>query len=1017
MQKLLLELATGNALEHSYRPALKDLFESLDPSVRAVNEPSRSKYGAPDFAFYKAKNSYIALGYVETKDLTVDLDSVEKSEQLKRYLGYANLILTNYIEFRFFRNGVKYQTITIGRRNNTVISPLTENYSQLEREIKAFLEGEPETITNAKRLAEIMGGKAARVRDNVLSYFKEENGKNEELLRIYKVMQELLVQDLTKEKFADMYAQTLVYGLFVARYYDETPENFTRQEARDLIPASNPFLQHFFDHIVGPKFDRRLTYIVDELCDVFSVSAVQEIIAKHYNLFGEVTDKDPIIHFYEDFLKEYDPSLRKKMGAYYTPVAVVNFIISAVDEILKKDFNLHQGLADTTKIERNIMQQGTKAKEVLHKVQILDPAVGTATFLNETIKFIYQRFKGQEGVWKSYVEKELLPRLFGFELMMAPYTIAHLKLAMTLKETGIDYFGKRLGVYLTNTLEEGIKVQQDMFSQLGLAGAITEESKSANVIKHDRPIMVIIGNPPYNNRSTNKGKWVQDLIKDYKNGLNEKKINLDDDYIKFIRFSEHFIEKNEKGIVAMITNNSFLDGITHRQMRKHLLETFDSIYILNLHGNSNIHEESPDGIKDDNVFDIQQGVSINIFVKTSKRNKNTGAVHYADMFGKRDDKLQKLMESNWGDIAWDKLKYSEPYYFFVPKDFGLEKEYTEGFKLDELFIISNSGVKTDRDSLFIDQDKSRLKKRLKTLISREFDESFRKKYRVFDSGSYKLSKKIEGKSFNEKFIKKVLYRPFDYQWIYYDPSVISRPGIKVFKHFNSRNNIGLLLKRQSKHNFSYVYLTNILAESCVFESAYANNTVFPLYTYVDDGSLAANIKKEIIHEIERFVGDVSPEHILNYIYALLHSSVYREKYKEFLKIDFPRIPYPKEKKSFRLLVGFGEKLRSLHLMEDSDLESLITTYPAPGDNLVEKVEYHGGSVWINDEQYFGNVPKEAWEFFIGGYQPAQKWLKDRKGRILTYEDITHYQKIIKSLFETIEVQKKIDELYSSIEKN
>jgi type I restriction-modification system DNA methylase subunit len=352
-----------------------------------------------------------------------------------------------------------------------------------------------------------------------------ENEKNEEILKVYKAMRELLVHDLEPKAFADMYAQTLVYGLFVARYYDETPENFTRSEARDLIPASNPFLQHFFDHIAGASFDKRLGYIVDELCDVFSVSDVNTIVNKHYKITDNGNDKDPIIHFYEDFLKEYDPALKKKMGAYYTPVPVVHFMIRAVDEILKKDFSLKQGVADTSTVEVKMMQQGTKAKKTIHRVQVLDPAVGTATFLNETIKLIYSKFKGQEGRWESYVERELLPRLHGFELMMAPYTIAHLKLAMTLKETGINQFKKRLSVYLTNSLEEGINLHEDWFS-LGFADAINEESRAASVIKKETPIMVVLGNPPYFGESNNKSYKGQDIYKLEPTGGKLKEIKL-----------------------------------------------------------------------------------------------------------------------------------------------------------------------------------------------------------------------------------------------------------------------------------------------------------------------------------------------------------------------------------------------------------------------------------------------------------------------------------------------------------
>ncbi|PIY68925.1 DNA methyltransferase, partial [Candidatus Roizmanbacteria bacterium CG_4_10_14_0_8_um_filter_39_9] len=551
LNKLQTELLTGSALEHSYRHAFKELCETIDANVLTQNEPSRTAHGSPDYIFFKKSNTNIILGYAEAKDIWVNLNDIEKSEQLKRYLGYSNLILTNYIEFRFFRNGEKYQTIAIASRENTFLRSKEENFLQLEAELKAFLEGKPERIKSGKRLSQIMGGKALRIRENVMRFLQTENIRNQELEKMYEVMKSFLVHDLSVEKFADMYAQTLVYGLFVARYYDESPENFSRQEARDLVPASNPFLRHFFDHIIGPDFDKRLGCIVDELCDVFAVADIRDIIMRHFNLFGEIVDKDPIIHFYEDFLKEYDPLLRKSMGAYYTPVPVVQFMIRSVDEMLRKEFNLQEGIANTDKTQREVLIQGKKEKEMVHKVQILDPAVGTATFLNEIIKHIHKGFVGQEGVWQSYVDQELLPRLYGFELMMAPYTIAHLKLAMTLKETGINHFHRRLGVYLTNTLEEGIKHKDDLFS-FGLTEAISEESKAAGTIKHDRPIMVVIGNPPYSGESNNKGLFEKEIevYKREPTGGKLKERNpkwINDDYVKFIRFAEQMIEKNGEG--------------------------------------------------------------------------------------------------------------------------------------------------------------------------------------------------------------------------------------------------------------------------------------------------------------------------------------------------------------------------------------------------------------------------------------------------------------------------------------
>lgn len=1013
INQLLLELATGNALEHSYRPALKALFESIDSTIKAVNEPSRSAYGAPDFAFYKQKDASLSLGYVETKDITVNLDTIEKSEQLKRYLGYANLILTNYLEFRFFRNGEKYHTIRIARLDHSVIVPIEENYGLLLREIKTFLESTPETITNAPRLAKIMGGKAARIRDNVVSYLKLAPPQgNDHLLRIYKIMQELLVHDLTNEKFADMYAQTLVYGLFVARYYDETPENFTRQEARDLIPASNPFLQQFFDHITGANFDKRLAYIVDELCDVFAVSAVHEIIAKHYNLFGEVVDKDPIIHFYEDFLKEYDHGLRKKMGAYYTPVAVVNFIIRAVDDILKNEFSLSQGLADTSKIERQVIQQGTKAKEVLHKVQILDPAVGTATFLNEIIKFIFQKFKGQEGVWKNYVEKELLSRLYGFELMMAPYTIAHLKLAMTLKETGIDHFEKRLGVYLTNTLEEGIKTQDTLFG-IGFGESIAEESRQAAEIKSNKPIMIILGNPPYSGISSNETNYANNLINKYKvepGGrikLKERKHWLNDDYVKFIGFAEKMISETGEGILAMITNNGYIDNPTFRGMRWHLAKTFDKIYVYDLHGNVNKHEVAPGGGKDENVFDIMQGVGIVLAIKTDKKNKGElGEIYHADLYGSRKYKFDELSATP----KWQKLKLDSKMVYFVPKNTQGQDEYEKGFSVEELFLHSVTGIVTMGDNFIINESKEVIAERVQKLARGEYTElqlnqefGLGKNYAKFVIDNHT---KIQ---FDSSKLVRINYRPFDNLWTYFDNRVIWRWRENVMRHLIGHQNISLVIPRQAiTNNYSHVQVSRFIVDA---REQYSNKGIplqIPLYLYHEDGTKTSNLRREVVSEIEKRIGKTLPEDIFDYIYAVLHSQAYREKYKEFLKIDFPRVPYPRDKNSFNALVELGGRLRKLHLMEDPDIESLITTYSVVGENMVEKVEYSADKVFINDSQYFGNVSKEAWNFYVGGYQPAQKWLKDRKGRRLTYDDIIYYQKIVKVLIQTEQLMIKID---------
>jgi predicted helicase len=970
---------------------LKGIFESI--KVRRVDHDARAKQGSrPDFIVL---NKDVPLLYLEAKDIGVSLDKVEKSEQMARYFGYTNLVLTDYLEFRFYRNGLPYeQPIKIASYDlkNRIITPLSQNYEPVAKTLLDFTQSQKEPIKSGEHLSQIMGGKAQRIRDNLRHFLISDSAQNIELLRVYEAIKKMLVHDLTIDTFSDLYAQTLVYGLFVARYYDDSPDTFSRQESRDLVPASNPFLQHFFDHIAGPNFDKRLSYIVDELCLVFQHADTKKLIEEYMG------DADPVIHFYEDFLKEYDPALRKEMGAYYTPLPVVKFIIRSVDYILQKEFNLPNGLADTSKLPNN-----------KHRVQILDPAVGTGTFISAAIRTIYERLKkqGQEGRWPAYVHNDLLPRLHGFELMMAPYTIAHLKLSLAFKQTGFWKFHRRLGIYLTNSLEQG-EVQQNLLS-FGFAESIAEEAKEADKIKNETPIMVVIGNPPYSISSQNKGKWILQLIKDYKTGLGERKINLDDDYIKFIRFAEHFIEKNKSGIVAMITNNSFIDGITHRQMRKHLLETFDEIYILDLHGNSKKKEKAPDGGKDENVFDIQQGVAISIFVRRAEDKKGLGKVYHAELYGKREDKFKALNESDIQTVKWNKLDYSEPYYFFVPKDFSMGETYNKGFKADELFTIYSSGIETQKDSIVIQFTKQELEK-VRNDIEFTDDAFIKNTYGIKDSRDWNLKSARQDLQIAKDI--QIAYRPFDDRWTFYSgktKGILAYPRAEVMGHIIKTNMALLTVKRQTSFDFQHVFVSKLVAERCVVSLQTGEvGYIFPLYLYSEDGSRTPNLKKEIIDELEKIVGKVSPEDIFDYIYAVLHSPIYREKYKEFLKIDFPRVPYPKDTKTFKKLVAFGAELRSLHLLESPKVNQFITTYPIAGSDTVEKLAYKNGKVFINTEQYFGNVPELAWNFYIGGYQPAQKWLKDRKGRALTNTDIEHYQKIIVALVETNRIMKEID---------
>ena len=1018
---------SGKATEHSYRSDLQVLLNEFLPDCQVTNEPKHIDCGAPDYIITRKE---IPVGYIEAKDIGVELTGKNLKEQFDRYkAALDNLIFTDYLCFRFYQGSAFVAEIRIGAIEEGHIKPLTENFEQFSLMIKAFAERVTQSIKSPQRLAEMMANKAkmlANIIAGALKSDKENQGQEDSSLQEQMAaFRKLLIHDIKADDFADIYAQTIAYGMFAARYHDPTIGDFSRQEAATLIPKSNPFLRKLFQYIAGYDIDDRIVWVVDELVNIFLASDVAEIMSN----FGKNTKmEDPVIHFYETFLAAYNPALRKARGVWYTPQPVVDFIVRAVDDILKSEFGLPQGLTDTSLVTIPSSQGGVKH---VHKVQILDPATGTGTFLAEVVRHIYKKFEGQQGVWCKYVSDHLIPRLNGFELLMASYAMAHLKLDILFAETGYSPSQEqRFRIFLTNSLEEHHSEAGTLF-----ASWLSNEANLASQIKRDTPVMVVLGNPPYSISSSNKSDWIQNLIADYKKDLNERKLNLDDDYIKFIRFGQHFIDKNGEGILAYISNSSFIDGITHRQMRKHLLESFDKIYVLDLHGNAKKKETSPDGTADQNVFDIMQGVSINIFIKTRKKKKNVlGEVYHRDLWGKREFKYDTLNTESLKGLDWNKLDYKYPYYFFVKKDFKSKALYENGFTLENLFCIKNSGVKTDRDSLFIDFNKADLETRSKTLLSGTYSKDFKEKYRVENSGSYNIEKKLKGKLYNEKFIQPIQYRPFDYQFIYYDQTLVSRSGYKTMQHFLSPGkNSGLISKRGQAFNSAPIFISEYIVDIRVYSCPGVQGTdyLFPLYVYpdkTDQGTLyesagrTPNLNTEIVKQIadnlgltftnekETTAGTFAPIDILDFIYGVLHSPSYREKYKEFLKIDFPRVPYPKDVATFWQLVALGGELRQLHLLESPKVEKYITQYPVNGDNVVTTIKYKDNKVFINETQYFANVPHVAWEFYIGGYQPAQKWLKDRKGRELSYEDIFHYQKIIVALSETYRLMAEIDKI-------
>jgi predicted helicase len=998
---------------------LKEIFQA-DGKVTQINHDSTSDNGnKPDFVI--SKNS-VPILYIEAKDIGVSLDKIEKSNQMDRYFGYDNLVLTDYVEFRFYRNGVRYgEPVSIATFdiNSRIVNEISENFLLLSKTLIDFASSHKEPIKSGKQLAKIMGGKAMRIRDNVREMLASDTDRYADLVKMLDVVKESLVSSLDNETFADMYAQTLVYGLFAARYNDKSAESFSRAEARELVPKTNPFLRSFFDHIAGNTFPDRLRFIVDELCEVFQHADVEKLLTDFYA--KEKDNKDPIIHFYEDFLREYDAKKKMEMGVFYTPKPVVSFIIRAVDSILKSEFGLARGLADTTKIQIDKLEtdhktgKQKKVQKEYHKVQVLDIATGTGTFLNEVIHNIHAGFAGQEGRWASYVENDLLPRLHGFELMMASYTIAHLKLGMTLHDTKAGELKTRLGVYLTNTLEAPVDYA-NQGTLFGLMDTIAEESKNASRIKSEYPIMCVIGNPPYSGISMNK-RYTKN--NDYKveiggkQKLQEKKNWLDDDYVKFIRFAESLVEKNGEGIVGMITAHGYIDNPTFRGMRWHLRNTFDKIYVLDLHGNSNKKETSPDGGKDENVFDIKTGVSIILAIKKSEiKNKEFAQIYKVDFYGTRRDKFEKIENANIDNLNW--IELPEITDLWVLEGAG-KSEYQKGFSVAEIFPKNTTGIVTMGDSFIVDENKDVLTKRVDEFLQNDISENdLKNKYGLGKNyGKWIIDNKKKIENDHTKIVP-LAYRPFDTRYTYFDNNLVWRTRGELAHNIAGKKNLCLVYVQRSPavNPASYVFLSSdLVVNGYIRSDSVSIDTMAPLYLYINQNEKVPNLNKEIWYKINEVAGETTPENILDYIYASLHSPKYRETYKEFLKINFPRVPYPTDKKEFDRLVKLGTKLRGLHLMTDTECENLITTYPESGSDIVEKIKYENGNVYINDIQHFGNVPGISWNFYIGGYQPAQKYIKDRKGKKLTNEEIEQYQRIIKVLFQTEEIMRQIDETF------
>jgi predicted helicase len=873
--------------------------------------------------------------------------------------------------------------------------------------------------TTAQMLAEEMARIARDIREAVnLVYSLEHVGGPMHQLHLSLKMD--LISDLSEDDFADMYAQTVTYGLFAARA--TRSGEFHQADASALIAHTNPFLHELLEQMMNQQSLDLDGLGVTELTDLL-VKVNMEAILRDFG--RQKHGEDPVIHFYETFMRAYDPKQKTKRGEFYTPDPVVSFIVRSVDYLLRTDFGCKDGFA-------------TPVGEGGFQPVVLDPATGTGTFLKYVIEVIWETFYEKNKKlsaadrrlkWNEFVRTYVLPRLYAFELKMSPYTIAHMKVGLELQQLGFDFHvGERLRIYLTNSLQPAHEIASvDTY-------ALAHEAELANVVKNNVPVTVVIGNPPYSGHSANASRdskgdlnFIGNLLQDYYKvdgkPLGEKNPKwLQDDYVKFIRFAQWRIEESGVGIVAMITNHGYLDNPTFRGMRQQLLKTFDDIYILDLHGNSKKRETAPDGSKDENVFDIQQGVAICLMVKRPQRSKvpitteiRTEHIFHADLFGLREYKYEWMMthHEHIGRIDWKEVHPQTPFYLFIPQKEGLRDEYESCWKIIDIMPVNTVGIVTGQDS---------------ETISMYLD----KAKELANKNRIPITK-----------IQPVLYRPFDMQYIVYDGKVVTRPRLGVMNHMLRGNNIALVSVRQVAEGvFNHALVTKTIMESRVTISNKGIGFLWPLYLYTDletneqhslftnqrsdkNNSRKPNFSQNFILNVESQIGRkfdpdnidnlnniIDPEDIFHYIYAILHSPVYRRRYAEFLKMDFPRIPLTSNLEVFLELCTHGNELVALHMFESPKLNHPITKYIGNSNHSVANgfPKFQHGVIWINSTQGFEGVPENVWNFQIGGYQVCHKWLKDRRGQQLSQEDIVHYQKIVVALNETIRLMGEIDDV-------
>jgi len=1028
--KRLTEVArSGDAREESFYPALAELILQMARAtarskIQVTILPRPTEAGNPDFRVWDGTSRIV--GYIEAKPPAEELlDKVEDSEQLQRYRAtFPNLVLTNFLEFRLYREGQRIATARLGRPCVLTVlqqRPPLENTEEVWALIDQFLGFSLPRPLSAEKLAVELAKRTRFLRDIVREQLRtEQEDGNGSLLGFYEAFQKFLIGSLSPQQFADLYAQTVTYGLFAAR--SRATNAFSRRAAFDKVPHTVGVLRDLFRFISLGDVPEEMAWVVDDIVQVLAVTDVSGMMSRYYR---EGKGSDPIVHFYETFLAHYDPEERERRGVYYTPEPVVSYIVRSLHLLLKEKFGKTDGLAS-------------------EGVTLLDPAAGTMTFVARAAEQAVHEFVSKYGTGgrEAFIRNRVLHNFHAFELMMAPYAVGHLKMAFFLEELGHRLGpNERVPFYLTNTLD----MSELEASKLPGLSSLAEESHLAGRVKRERPILVILGNPPYSGHSANKGKWILNQIGAYKQvdgkPLGEKNPKwLQDDYVKFLRFAQWKIERAGRGVVGMITNHSYLDNPTFRGMRRSLMQTFDEIYILDLHGNSLKWERCPDGSPDENVFDIRQGVAIAFFLRTDEG--ETSTVHHAELWGLREAKYAWLEKHDVSTTSWTETNPKREFYLFVPRDEAKLERYTTFAKVTDLFRTYSVGIVTARDRLTI----RRTAEEVWTTVlnfSRTDPKMARQAYRLGkDARDWKVTmaqKDLRDSGPSRKNIVPILYRPFDVRYTYYtgrSRGFLCMPRPEVMRHMLAGENVALIVPRRVEHKggWQHAFVSKDISEHVVvslktidyhFPLFCADPEREDLFSEPKPDEWQPNLRPGVLRPLADAYGEQpAPKQVFSYIYAVLYAPSYRERYADFLRLDFPRVPFPVEREVFQALAELGQRLVDLHLLRARELDAPLARFEGEGDNRVAKnkragfrYELQNERVYINPGQHFAPVPLEVWEYTIGAYQVAQKWLKDRRERQLSLEEIRTYCRIVSALAHTIALQQEIDEIYSRVEES